>query len=30
VSHPALLLIVVLLVAIGCFALTPLRFGKRR
>jgi hypothetical protein len=28
VSHPALLLIVVLLVAIGCFALTPLRFGK--
>jgi hypothetical protein len=30
VSHPALLLIVVLLVAVGCFALTPLRFGKRR
>ena len=30
VSHRTLLLIVALLVAIGCFALTPLRFGKRR
>jgi len=30
VSHQALLLIVVLLVAIGFFALTPSRFGKRR
>ena len=30
VSHRTLLLIVVLLVAIGFFALTPLRFGKRR
>lgn len=29
-SHRTLALIVVLLVAIGCFALTPLRFGKRR
>ena len=30
VSHRTLLLIVVLLAAIGFFALTPLRFGKRR
>jgi hypothetical protein len=30
VSHRTLLLIVTLLVAIGYFALTPLRFGKRR
>jgi hypothetical protein len=30
VSHRTLLLIVALLAAIGFFALTPLRFGKRR
>jgi hypothetical protein len=30
VSHRSLALIVVLLVAIGFFGLTPLRFGKRR
>jgi hypothetical protein len=30
VSHRSLVLIVVLLIAIGFFALTPLRFGKRR
>jgi hypothetical protein len=29
-SHRTLLLVIVLLAAIGCFALTPLRFGKRR
>jgi hypothetical protein len=30
VSNRSLVIIVVLMIAVGFFALTPLRFGKRR